>query len=596
MEPNAGTEFRPKANALKIVIDAFKRAPVPNPDGTTGINLHIDAGSDSIMNPVNNRRWGSLSRAGSVPYQQFIIPCTGGPPCTYNYTDLDNIKAIRFNPTRRASIFHYALFANQYGFPDPGSLDSSGLSRDIPAADFIVTLGQTGPGVVRGGTVFEQAGTFMHEFGHNLGLRHGGDEDLPQRKPNHLSIMNYRFQFRGLIKANGGREFDYSRRTLPPLDENALNESIGISDPDNHRTIWGSTGGPMFTPCTSQLPSPRIDWNCNSMLNAGPVAISINADVPRDILRGFTEWPALVFDGGGRIGTGASRGEISVPANNLSEASVNELRNAAPPDILQQEACSIEENVTFTPETGGQAPLTVTFDASASTAPCGTIVSYSWDFGDNTTGSGPTVMHTYTSPGTYIAKLTMIDNSGNTNLVQLDHVVNIPCSFSLSQTFRSFTSSGGQGDTAVTSLAGCNWTVMSNNSWIVVVSGETGSGSDVVSFEVRENLRLGSRQGTITIAGQTFTITQSGNCSFSISPQLQSFISSGGTGSVNVTLSNNCDWTAVSNNSWITITSSNSGVGSGTVTYSVAANPGPTRIGTMTIAGKTFTVKQKPGV
>ena len=37
----------------------------------------------------------------------------------------------------------------------------------------------------------------MHELGHNLGLRHGGD-DLPNFKPNYLSVMNYSFQLTGL--------------------------------------------------------------------------------------------------------------------------------------------------------------------------------------------------------------------------------------------------------------------------------------------------------------------------------------------------------------------------------------------------------------
>jgi len=53
-------------------------------------------------------------------------------------------------------------------------------------------------------------------------------------------------------------------------------------------------------------------------------------------------------------------------------------------------------------------------------------------------------------------------------------------------------------------------------------------------------------------------------------------------------------WTAVSNVSWITITAGSNGTGSGTVSYSVAPYGGPpkNRTGTMTIAGKTFTVKQ----
>ena len=57
----------------------------------------------------------------------------------------------------------------------------------------------------------------------------------------------------------------------------------------------------------------------------------------------------------------------------------------------------------------GEAPLTVTFDASAST---GDIVSYLWDFGDGGTGSGVVVEHTYAEPGTYTARLTVRDRLG----------------------------------------------------------------------------------------------------------------------------------------------------------------------------------------
>ena len=53
---------------------------------------------------------------------------------------------------------------------------------------------------------------------------------------------------------------------------------------------------------------------------------------------------------------------------------------------------------------------TVTFDASASYDPDGTIVSYSWDFGDTTTGTGVVVTHAYATSGTYAATLTVLDN------------------------------------------------------------------------------------------------------------------------------------------------------------------------------------------
>ncbi|GBC63295.1 hypothetical protein DENIS_4289 [Desulfonema ishimotonii] len=83
------------------------------------------------------------------------------------------------------------------------------------------------------------------------------------------------------------------------------------------------------------------------------------------------------------------------------------------------------------------------------------------------------------------------------------------------------------------------------------------------------------------------------NCSYSISPTTQSFDSSGGTGSVNITAPSGCSWTATSNKDWITVTSGSSGSGNGTVSYSVAANTGTSsQTGTITIGGKTFTIAQ----
>ena len=84
-----------------------------------------------------------------------------------------------------------------------------------------------------------------------------------------------------------------------------------------------------------------------------------------------------------------------------------------------------------------------------------------------------------------------------------------------------------------------------------------------------------------------------GTCTYSISPTSASYAAGGGTGSVSVTAGAGCNWTAVSNATFITITGGASGTGNGTVAYSVAANAGTTsRTGTLTIAGVTFTVTQ----
>lgn len=57
--------------------------------------------------------------------------------------------------------------------------------------------------------------------------------------------------------------------------------------------------------------------------------------------------------------------------------------------------------------------LTFSFDATASMDPDGSIVSYSWTFGDTTNGGGPKIDHTYTKAGSYLVQLTIFDNNGN---------------------------------------------------------------------------------------------------------------------------------------------------------------------------------------
>jgi hypothetical protein len=84
-------------------------------------------------------------------------------------------------------------------------------------------------------------------------------------------------------------------------------------------------------------------------------------------------------------------------------------------------------------------------------------------------------------------------------------------------------------------------------------------------------------------------------CSYSIAPASASPGAGATSGSVNVTAGSGCNWTATSNAAWITITSGGTGSGNGTVNYSVQANTGSARQGTLTIAGHTFTITQAAG-
>jgi arylsulfatase A-like enzyme/PKD repeat protein len=67
--------------------------------------------------------------------------------------------------------------------------------------------------------------------------------------------------------------------------------------------------------------------------------------------------------------------------------------------------------------------LTCSFDASNSFDPDGSIVNYSWDFGDGNLGSGVTTSHTYEFPGVYAVALVVTDNRGGTDTLLLTTTV-----------------------------------------------------------------------------------------------------------------------------------------------------------------------------
>ncbi|HEX3479764.1 MAG TPA: BACON domain-containing carbohydrate-binding protein [Kofleriaceae bacterium] len=167
------------------------------------------------------------------------------------------------------------------------------------------------------------------------------------------------------------------------------------------------------------------------------------------------------------------------------------------------------------------------------------------------------------------------------------------CSYSISPSSASPAAAGGSASVAVTAASGCSWVATSNDSWITITGGASGTGGGTVSYSVAQNTS-GARAGTMTIAGQTFTVTQAagGSCTYSLSPTSSSPPAAGNSASVSVTAGAGCSWTATSNAAWITITAGSSGTGSGTVSYTVAQNTGGPRSGTLTIAGQTFTVNQ----
>lgn len=301
----SGHTHKPKAEALQLVIDAFRNAPVTNPDGTTGINLHIDAGPDSIMNPVTNETWGARSQSDVLTHQTNLGTCSA---TGYSWTEFDGIKGAGVPGNlsiQRADVFHYNIWAHNI-CPEAGT--TSGIARGIPGSDFIVSLGGWSGDV---GSVNQQAGTFMHELGHGLSLKHGGN-DHKNYKPNYLSVMNYSFQTRGLRISGTDGNFDYSSFLLPSLDEAHLNEANGISsgivEANNYGTRYYDLTG------SARLANDingNIDWSGEGVSDTD-IGVDINKSGLLTVLGTVDNWDEIVFTGGsvGHLGEQIVQPEI----------------------------------------------------------------------------------------------------------------------------------------------------------------------------------------------------------------------------------------------------------------------------------------------
>ncbi len=169
-----------------------------------------------------------------------------------------------------------------------------------------------------------------------------------------------------------------------------------------------------------------------------------------------------------------------------------------------------------------------------------------------------------------------------------------PCECSISPASGSIPAAGGSGSFNVTTGPTCNWTATASQPWISVNSPGSGTGSGTVGFTVQQNTLAATRTGTIQVQGLTYTVTQFGTaCAFTLNPTSVSVAASGGTGLITVNASaSDCAWTATPVEAWITISGAASGVGSGSVTISVAANGSSSRAGTVNIGGQVLTVNQ----
>ena len=288
-------------------------------------------------------------------------------------------------------------------------------------------------------------------------------------------------------------------------------------------------------------------------------------------------------NGSGTVGftaastTGPSRsGTITVAGHTVTVVQGQGCTFTISPDARSVPAAGADG--TFDVQTGPGCAWTAATDASWLTVTAGA------------SGSGNGTVHYLAAANNGVQRTATITVGGQRFTVRQD----AGCSSSISPTSQNVGSTAATAAVDVTAPAGCAWTAVSNVPWITISSGSSGSGNGVVQIVIAANPDA-ERRGTVTIAGQPFTVVQGSGCTFAITPSGQSVPAAGGAGSFTVNTVGACAWSASANAPWIAITAGASGTGGGTVQFTAAANTGAARSGTITAAGQTFTVTQDTG-
>jgi hypothetical protein len=303
----------------------FRTAPVSNPDGRAGITLHLDAGPDSLMDPPTGRRWGRAASAGEVFAGPEELGSVGGQPCNgaatgdYDWTAFDDLRAQHFKPERQP-VFRYAIAAFRVG----DGTCISGIAKGIPSSvftfqtDFPDGASEEENGVDTPGVVSLYA-TLVHELGHTLGLRHGG-EDHVGYKPNYLSVMNYAYQLTGIRRDNSGQRYAFWSAQDPSaataVDEHAVDERHAMAGvaPESWWLQESCPDGTWF----SFHPGQPKDLDCAHGVDAAPHPVNVNGDLSSgggpllSTLQTQNDFAALQFAGGvvGGAGRPAERSGV----------------------------------------------------------------------------------------------------------------------------------------------------------------------------------------------------------------------------------------------------------------------------------------------
>jgi len=464
-------DHEPTTESLDRVEAAFADAPVDNPDGETGVNVHLQVDDAVPEDRV-------LDFGGSFDMSEYFAIKYGDDRCStedggghFGTTDDRESDDCEKRLEARLLAYHYLLSGhnNSVGAlglaPTPGNDLMSFVSG--PQTDDLVRErarrtyqnDSLEDRTIHEERVWLESVTIMHELGHNLGLRHGGDDDR-NNKPNYLSLMNYQYAHNYVGRATSlpgvdddaltrpDSDLDFSRERLPPLDETSLTESAGLQGPGDERSIFIDNVSAEVGPQRFVIPgSGEIDWNRDDRI-AGSTSADVNYDGTRTDLTGHEDWSTLRYN---FRETGWFRQQFAAFSDFDSEWTYRAHLDAGlgSPDVDDDGVQNYRDNCPLLANAGqadgngdgtGDActrdtepPIpafaveevtvdgepAIRFDASNSTDPEDRgVIAYTWDFGDESSGFGQSPTHAFAEAGEYAVALTVEDFDGDTATVE----------------------------------------------------------------------------------------------------------------------------------------------------------------------------------
>lgn len=173
------------------------------------------------------------------------------------------------------------------------------------------------------------------------------------------------------------------------------------------------------------------------------------------------------------------------------------------------------------------------------------------------------------------------------------------CSYALQPGSAQLDASATEGTVSLTAGSACSWNAASDQAWLSITSAASGIGDAQIAYRVAANDTGIARAGQITVGTASFTVQQAAAgappppCRFDVDPDNPITAgATGGNGTLTVSTTGTCAWTATGSPEWIQLTTTG-GTGPGAVGYTIAPNATASeRRGTITVAGTTLSVTQ----